>query len=476
MNMSLRRVAFLCLLLSFAVELNAQTAFSLYHASQIPQQNAMNPAFRSSAAFVFGLPGLSASGFQGYNSSFNLNQLLNGIEQSGDSATLNLNRTIQLFENRNNLSARVEQQWLFAAFRNSKSQLTFHINEQMKVRFSYPKDLFRLAIEGNGGANLGNTFNLKFSLNAIHYREFGLAYSRVIKENFIVGGRLKLLKGFTLLDASKMELNLNTSENQYDVTATSNIDIFAASTAYSLIGNNKTPRALNFFCGSNNPGMALDLGIVWHEHPRLSLSAALTDFGFINWKNNSVQFKSNKPNASFKFDGLPINPKKDEVGNYFEKLKDSINMQLGFDTIKGSFSRMLTSQIHCGYQYQINAKTSFQGLFYAELLNGNIKPAFHTGIRWQPCYWLYLMAHNTSFNNIWFNPGFGFTVTAGKTQVYASTEQLAGIAAADRTRSFSLKFGINLLWEKDERSIKRIKDPELLYFDQNKRETEDWGQ
>jgi hypothetical protein len=474
--MNFRRVAFLCCFIKLLVPLHAQESFGLYNASQIPQQNLHNPAFRSKASMIFGLPGLSAAGFQSYNSSFTLNQLVQNIELSGDSATLNLNRTLQLFGNRNFITARAEQQWLFAAFRNSKSQLTVHINEQMKVRFSYPKDLFRLLIDGNGGANLGNTFNLKFSLNAIHYREFGLAYSRVIKENFILGGRLKFLKGFTLFDASKMELNLNTSENQYDVTATSNMNIFAASTAYSLLGNNRTSSALNYFRGSNNPGMALDLGIVWQEHPRLSLSAALTDFGFINWKNNSVQFRSNKPNASFKFEGLPINPNKDEVGNYFEKLKDSINMQLGLDTIKGSFSRMLTSQIHCGYQYQINAKTSFQGLFYAELLNGNIQPAFHTGIRWQPCYWLYLMAHNTSFNNVWFNPGFGFTVTAGKTQVYASTEQLAGIAAADRTRSFSLKFGINLLWEKDERSIKRIKDPELLYFDQNKRETEDWGQ
>lgn len=473
--MYFRRVAFLCCFFNLLVPASAQVPFGLYHAAQIPQQNLLNPAFRSNASVIFGLPGLSATGVQYYNSSFTLNQLVQGINVSGDSATLNLNKTVSLFGNRNYLSAKAEQQWFFAAFRTAKSQLTFHVSEHMQVRFKYPKDLFRLLIEGNGGANLGNTFNLKFSLNAIHYREFAVAYSREIKDKFIFGGRMKFLKGFTLFDAAKMALNINTAEHQYDLTATSNINIHAASTAYALGGGPNNPQVLDFFRGSRNPGMALDLGIVWREHPRLTLSAAILDFGFINWKNNAIQLKSKNPSASFRYQGLPLNPGKEELGNYVQNLKDSIYARLGFDTIKGSFSLALNSHLLCGVQYFLNAKTSIQTLVYTDFFNSGFHPALHAGIRWQPCYWLYLMAHNTSFNNIWLNPGVGLSIHAGKTLFYASTEHLMGITAADKSRSLSIKFGVNIMWNKDERSMKRIKDPEVLFMQQRQHETSEWG-
>ncbi len=473
--MMLRRVVFMCCFFKFMADVKAQPAFGIYHASQIPQQTLLNPAFRIGASAAIGFPGLSGIGFQYYNSSFTLKQLLKCAETSGDSSTLNLNKVVQLFGNRNYLSVKAEQQWLFAAFRYATSQWSFHVTDHASLRFKYPKDLFRLLVDGNGGVNLGNTFNLKFSLNAIHYREYGIAYSREIKEHFIIGGRIKFLKGFTLLDASRMKLNLNTDANQFEWTATANLNIHAASTGYSIINKNNNVRPINFFRNSNNPGLAADVGILWQEHPRLTLSAALLDFGFINWKTNAVNLRSNNPSASFRYKGLPIQTDDKQLDHYIRKLKDSINQSLGLDTIRGSFSKAISTQFLCGMQYVINSNISIQTLIYGDFFNGTIHPALHAGINWQPIYWLSIMAHNTAFNNIWLNPGLGISINAGRLLFYASSEHAYGLVAADQSRSLSLKFGVNILWNKDKRSIKRIQDPELPFMQQKHQETKDWG-
>jgi hypothetical protein len=473
--MNCRLLAAFCLWFSSFFPVVGQEAFGLYHAAQVPQQNLLNPASRNKAGTVLGIPGFSATEFHYFNSSFTLRDVLGSVENGPDSAILNLNKAVALLRSQNLITAKVNQQWLYASIRKGPNQFTFHVGERALLRLKYPKDLFDLIVNGNGGNNLGSTFNLKFSLSATHYREFGLGYSRQINEQLFLGTRLKFLKGFSMLDASRMQLNLNTGTDMYSWTATSNINIRAASTAFSATGSNEKIQAASLFRNSKNPGMALDIGIIWHEHPRLSLSASLLDFGFINWKTNAVRLKSLKPNASFTFEGLPISATEDDLNAYLLKIRDSINMNLGLDTIRASFSKALAAQFLGGIQYQVHQRFAVNGLVYCDFMNQAVNPAVHTGIRWQPVYWLYLMAHNTSFNKTWLNPGFGATVQIGKLQWYASTEQVLGLMMPDQYRNFTFRCGMNLLINKDERSLRNIKDPEQLNLMEGIQEMQQWG-
>jgi hypothetical protein len=85
------------------------------------------------------------------------------------------------------------------------------------------------------------------------------------------------------------------------------------------------------------------------------------------------------------------------------------------------------------------------------------------------------MAHNTSFNKTWLNPGFGATVQIGKLQWYASTEQVLGLMMPDQYRNFTFRCGMNLLINKDERSLRNIKDPEQLNLMEGIQEMQQWG-
>lgn len=473
--MNCRLLVSLSTIFCILTQIKAQEAFGLYHAAQVPQQNLLNPATRNKAGTVLGIPALSATEFIYFNSSFTLRDLLGSVDRQPDSATLNLNKVVDLLQNRNLITAKLNQQWLYASFRKGPNQCTFHAGERALFRLKYPKDLFDLIINGNGADKLGSTFNLKSSFSALHYREYGIGYTRYINDQLSLGARIKFLKGYSIVDASQLQLNLNTGSDIYTWTATSNINIRAASTAFSATETNAQIEVANLFRNSTNPGMALDIGIVWQEHPRITLSASLLDFGFINWKTNAVRLRSTKPNASFSFEGLPITSTEDDLNAYLLKIRDSINLSLGLDTINASFNKALAAQFLGGVQYQIHERFAINGLFYCDIMNQAVNPAVHTGIRWQPVYWLYLMAHNTSFNKTLLNPGFGATVQVGKLQWYASTEQVLGLMMPDQYKNFTFRCGVNVLIQKDERSLKRIKDPEQLNLMNGIQEMEQWG-
>lgn len=470
------RLLCVCMLFQGFNNIKAQQSFGLYHASSIPQRNMLNPAFLIPAQAVVGLPGLSGTTLQFYNSSFTLSQLAGSIEQQNDSSTLNLNRLLNLFNNQNRICLKAGQQWLFASKRSGKNQFTIQAGEQAAFQFNYPKDLFQLLIDGNGGSNLGRTFNLRFSLNAIHYRELGFSFAREIHEQLRVGAGIKFLKGYSIIDASRLSVNLNTGEDQFDWTATSDINIRCASTGFSTLEKLHSVRPIDFFRRSKNPGMALDLGIQWQESPRLVFSASLLNFGFINWKNNAATFKTVNRESSFRFEGINYNfSDNSDAGTYLKRIRDSINKSVGIDTLRGSFSSRLSTELFCGMQYFFNAKTSFQALVYTDFFMGSFHPALHTGLQWQPNHWLQIMIHNTTFNNIGFNPGLGISLHAGKAHIYASTEQVYAFKAIDQTRSFSFKFGVNVLLNKDNKNIRNISDPERPLLEQQIRELNQWG-
>ncbi|MEY3983516.1 MAG: hypothetical protein RL160_1073 [Bacteroidota bacterium] len=473
--MNCRLLISLSILFCLLTQIKAQEAFGLYHATQVPQQNLLNPATRNKAGSVLGIPAISATEFIYYNSSFTLRDLLGTVDRQPDSAILNLNKVVDLLQNRNLITAKLNQQWLYASIRKGPNQFTFHVGERALSRLKYPKDLFDLIINGNGADKLGSTINLKSSFSVLHYREYGIGYRREVNDELSLGARIKFLKGFSIIDASRLQLNLNTNSDLYSWTATSNINIRAASTAFSATESNTQIEAADLFRNSTNPGMALDIGIVWQEHPRVTLSASLLDFGFINWKTNAVRLKSTKPNAPFSFEGLPISSTEDDFNDYLLKIRDSINLGLGLDTINASFNKALAAQFLGGVQYQIHERFAINGLFYCDIMNQSVNPAVHAGIRWQPVYWLYLTAHNTSFHKTWINPGFGTTVQVGKLQWYASTEQILGLMMPDQYRNFTFRCGVNVLIHKDELSLKRIKDSEQLNLMNGVQEMEQWG-
>ena len=77
----------------------------------------------------------------------------------------------------------------------------FGITEKVKTRVAVPKDILKLAFQGNGGSNLGYDFNFNFGLDVLHTREFAIGYNRTLLDDKLsIGGRLKYIRGLNVIN------------------------------------------------------------------------------------------------------------------------------------------------------------------------------------------------------------------------------------------------------------------------------------
>lgn len=109
--------------------------------------------------------------------------------------------------------------------------------------------------------------------------------------------------------------------------------------------------------GLNGFGMALDLGAVWETPVKgLTVSAALTDLGFISWSNDMVA--STNGEQTFTTDRYTFNPD-DQAPNSFskewERLRDDFSAIYELDDLgdQGGRTSMTHATLNIGVQYEL---------------------------------------------------------------------------------------------------------------------------
>jgi hypothetical protein len=152
----------LALLLSVFSGLSAQQNFSLYHTESLPQRMSLNPALVPDAKWFIGLPGFNSLGMQVANTGFNINEIFSSIDVGNGDTLLNLNKLLNVLSNQNYISLKLDQTWINFGFQAKKHFFSANLTDKVGFKMGYPKDLFRFIIDGNGGPNLGETFDFRF--------------------------------------------------------------------------------------------------------------------------------------------------------------------------------------------------------------------------------------------------------------------------------------------------------------------------
>ena len=251
---------------------------------------------------------------------------------------------------------------------------TIDLNVKANVGLSLPKSLLEFMKSVH---NDDYRFD-DIALRGQAYAELALGHSRQVNEQLRVGARLKALVGVARADVSMTGTHVNLEGDTWYVegqaTANVNMDGLRFKTEreqyksaarqgqyYDKVTDVDTDD-LKFIGGK---GMAVDLGATYELQPGLTLSAALTDLGFIHWKNSA---RAQTVQERFAFEGFQDvaidddldGSLDDKADDYADRLADFLNLATDNDA---------GAQTH-GIGWTANLGVEYQMPFYKQLSAG----------------------------------------------------------------------------------------------------------
>ena len=336
----------------------SQKNFTLYHLNETAQSNYLNPGFKQKNRVYISLP-IGMQNISLMNSGFKLSDLIQTRVQD-DSLNLTASLAVSKMKPINYLNLEMSNELFGFGFRIKKSFFSFNATSRFQTRFSYPKDLLKFALEGNGKDFIGQRASFDgLGVDLMSYVEYGLGYNRNVNDKLTVGGRVKLLSGIANIKTIKSQLGISTDQTAFDLTIdgkmqlnTSNLDSTTLNDPAQIAKS-----AYNF----KNSGIALDLGGSYQLMKKLQLNASLLDLGYIRWSTNVTNYISSDVNYTFK--GINLN---DSLSS--KHLSDTVSKVFNQHQEHGSYSTLLHTKFYVGAKYEFNKYFYSSALLYNEIV------------------------------------------------------------------------------------------------------------
>ena len=336
----------------------------------------INPAVQGERGFVQipAIPSLSV----GVESNLGLATVLYPTQDGGLTTFLNSSVSADEFLsklNKNNLvTANVGVDLLSFGFRYGQSYHTVDLSVKVDAGVSLPKDIFTFLKQGTLAQDV---FNLKnIGVRASSYIELAYGYSHTIGDNISVGGRAKFLWGLAGAKARISNLDLVANEEEWRIKGNGNI-MFNVPGIYlqtrSEAGMSNSPEEDDLIAWSfeeidpnnilndalkhpKNFGCAFDLGVTWDFMDYFTLSASVTDLGFISW---GKALTAEMTGEEFYYDGLgeiSTTQKPDNtVENQFADMGDELLAVTNFKKTGHNkrINQMLACSSHLGLEFRM---------------------------------------------------------------------------------------------------------------------------
>jgi hypothetical protein len=433
-------ILILALVAQDAVSQNSQVLYYM----NLPQNHLLNPALRPSNSFYIGVPGLTGINLNVNNNFVNFSDIIMP-NQKGDSliSFLHPDYPVDKFINKlkasNYFTPEVNMQLFGIGFNAGKDlYVTLDIVERIQGNFALPKDLFVLALKGNGGF-VDKTINLSgLDASLKHFHEFGMGVSRNIGNNLRIGIRGKILVGTVNFSLNNKSLGLKVnSDYSYELNSDLSAKISGPVTVHSSVnpGTGKTQidsltfddnkmSDAGFYTNMGNMGLGLDLGAVYQLTNKISLSASITDLGYIKWKNDITTLSAN---SQFQFSGFNVTDVVNGTKTFDQLAQDMVDSLKNSFTISKAnnpFKTTLPVGFTVGGSYNLTKSVSF-GILSHSVLSGkrirealtlsanvNIGNSFSTSIAYT--------AENSRFDNL----GAGLAFRLGIVQFYFVADKI----------------------------------------------------
>lgn len=383
-----------------------------------------------------------------------------------------LDRFIAGLGNNNSIEPQAGVQLFGLAFTvGDDLRISFDITERADANIVFPGDLIRLGIEGNESFPGQNIDLSSMRADVKYYHEIGLGASKNITEKLRIGARMMLLSGVVSghLTNNGMTLTVNDDyTHTFDADVSLNVSApvtFTRDAADGEIDNIRFEEErfeerndyISYALGFANPGFGIEVGAEYRINDMFTVSAALTDIGFIKWKRDRSEVYLTE---SIQLSGLTLQDVYDEnlsFGDLMNWAADSLQTAIDLNESPGSYTTYLPLSVTAGFSFTpvkfftagLLSQTRFKGKQVHEALtlsgNLNLGNTFSTTLA-------YTIA-NRRFDNL----GFGLAVRGGFFQFYALVDNipLRWNEVADGPESYRLpenwstvhaRLGVNLVF------------------------------
>ena len=368
--------------------LQAQLINNMYFLDNSPLRHTLNPSFQPINNFYFGFPVISNiqfsfdSNFPTYKQAgFNVGHVLN-IEND-KAQMLSALQPFSLF------NSDIQFNLLDIGFRYNSNYWTFSVTEKSALNSNLPYSLFDVMLNGfvfNDGYS-ANITALDYKINA--YTETALGYSRAINEKFGFGAKLKLLYGNAYFSMLANQTNL--SVGSQSLHAVADIDVVNSS-PFDLNDQFGLVAPVGFFNIIKPAGLggAIDFGFNYKPLSFITLSAAVTDLGMIQWN----RVKSIRYQLDYTFDEDDAATWKSNHPEFSEVPADSIiaDLKSNFSTTRSDLTAIknyLSPKINLSAEFGIFKNKLSLGLLSRTMLKEQtLLHELTTALNVRPADWL----------------------------------------------------------------------------------------
>jgi hypothetical protein len=418
-------------------KLSSQQVNSIYFLENVPARNLLNPAFQPVSDFYISLPVIGYSQFDVRNNSVALNDLF--YKQNGKTISFlenqsGINHFLSKLQQISVLQADLQTNLLSFGGKTNNIGWNFSLIEKLNIKTILPADMFNLILVGTPDI-LHNAYDLNsLEIDTSFYTEAAFGISKQVNDKLTVGGKLKLLLGSANISNVNQKLNLNAGFENWNLSAQGSINTSSSSNVafpnISLLTNN-----LNDLFKFTGMGLAFDMGAIYKFSPRLTLSSALLDVGFINWNKNpkNLNFKTN-----FNFNGLAqlssamsINQLSQSVDrlNYMSQVLDSVVTAFKnasqVDSTSNSYQTSPTAKFNFGIEYALWQNWLHVGcLSHTELYHHTMTEEITLSAITSPTEWLNAALSYSFFNGNFASIGSSVAITTGIFQWYIGADYI----------------------------------------------------
>jgi len=479
------------LMMAFSVPSVSQQLSTLYFMN-IPQNHLLNPALKIPSEVYVGIPIIT-----GINANFNTNfiGLSDIFNKTGDGELISIlnpdfdkDAFLAKVKQLNYITPGATIQTFGFGFTIGKDlQFYLDINEKLDGKIALPYDLFNLAF--NGAEDLiGKTVDLtETDIDLIMYREIGAGFSKNILPRLRVGARAKLIMGMAAANIETRNLRVEVlADDTQKMTTDFTVNISAPLTVIKdgegriedvLFNDDKLSKA-GYYFNADNLGFGLDIGAVYSLTRRITLSAALNGFGFINWNRDITNITAQN---EFTYTGFDLNAVIEgtaEIEDVVSNLLDSLENSFIITDVTDPFKSVLPGTLTLAGSYSLTESISFgvvsSTLFVSGKPRTSLMLSANANLAKGFCAGLSYTASNQSYDNL----GLGLAGRLGPVQIYiisdkipfnfsrvGSTEDDSGkILLPDKWNTLSFRFGINLVFGSNPK--KKSDKPMVLTTDQ----------
>lgn len=342
----------------FTCSLFGQSARTDYFLSTSYVKTSLNPALRPAKGYV-GIPGLTNLSV-GYNTNtFTMeNFLFPGMGKEGKTGLflndkVSYDQFMKGISDENYLNLDFNETVLGFGFYAGDAFLTFDASLKVNAEMNIPRGVFHtlksIALDGSGGGD----YDLSgISAEATAYGQIGLGGSYPLLDNsLLVGAKVKLLFGLTNGRADLNTMKLHIGNDKWSLTETQaslQLAMKGLKPKYNEEGRFDGFDTDNVALDMNGFGVGFDVGAAFKPGYFLedktsflnnfTVSAAVTDLGFINWnKSNSLHLATDptKPITILGDETIDFENSEDIFGDLGDAFEDVYNFRDRPDLMEG---------------------------------------------------------------------------------------------------------------------------------------------